>query len=161
MARLEMFFAVLAPARQKESNLRPWLYGPGAYWPRCHRANPTAKCRGTNTDASRREGNPCKRVERPQPIPPCACSINRGLPDQQPAPPPSLGLHGGVGAAVDTPRSRRNLALYARSSATDPLNWSSSMSAVPGIPETVALFVNCQNVHRCHPLTLAGTCAPQ
>src|SRR6478609_208893 len=38
-------------------------------------------------------------------------------------------------------------ALNARSSASEPLKRSSSISAAPGSPEIVALFVNCQNVH--------------
>jgi hypothetical protein len=52
-------------------------------------------------------------------------------------------------------------ALYARSSATDPLKRSSSVPALPGIPAIVALFVNCQNVHFDHPCTAAGERAPQ
>src|SRR6478736_231220 len=58
-------------------------------------------------------------------------------------------------------RAATTAALYARSSATEPPNRSSSISAVPGIPAIVALFVNCQNVHFDHPWTAAGARAPQ
>lgn len=55
----------------------------------------------------------------------------------------------------------RKEALYARSSASEPLKRSSSISALPGMPEIVALLVNCQNVHFDQPWTAAGDRAPQ